>query len=202
MPALIELPTFDTLREEQRLLRAQLANLRRRLHLQLILELAAEAIIAITAAGAALIFLDWFFRFGLQVRVLVLALSVIGLLAFLGLRAVTRWRTARLDELSLALILDRHRPGIGQQIADVLQLPDLLGGAGGSSSSSSPAMVRLAVQQASAALASSDWRTLWNRKRTALHAGGAARRPGRALDFRGSGPVCRPVERAALAARV
>ena len=32
-------------------------------------------------------------------------------------------------------------------------------------------MVRLAVQRACAALAGSDWRSLWNRKRTAVHAG-------------------------------
>ena len=55
-----------------------------------------------------------------------------------------------------------------KQIADVLQLPDLLADP---KESASPAMARLAVQQACAALAQSDWRTLWNRKRTALHAG-------------------------------
>ena len=38
-------------------------------------------------------------------------------------------------------------------------------------------MVRLAVRRASAALARSDWRTLWNRKRTAL----ARRAPDRGL---------------------
>ena len=66
------------------------------------------------------------------------------------------------------MTLDRHRPGTGQQIADVLQLPELLDDTG--ASAYSPAMVRLAVQRASAALAGSDWRFLWNRKRTAMTA--------------------------------
>ena len=79
-----------------------------------------------------------------------------------------RRRSAGLDELSLAMTLDRFRPGIGQQIADVLQLPDLLGEPG---SSVSPAMVRLAVRRAAEALAASDWRLLWNRRRTAVRAG-------------------------------
>ena len=54
-----------------------------------------------------------------------------GIVAFLAVRAVRRWRASRLDELSLAVTLDRFRPGTGQQVADVLQLPDLLGRAGG-----------------------------------------------------------------------
>ena len=49
-----------------------------------------------------------------------------GCLAFLGIRAFRRYQASRLDELTLAMTLDRHRPGTGQQIADVLQLPELL----------------------------------------------------------------------------
>ncbi len=70
------------------------------------------------------------------------ALLVAGVAIFLGVRAVRRWRASRLDELSLAVTLDRYRPGVGQQIADVLQLPDLLDEPG---VVVSPAMVRLAV---------------------------------------------------------
>ena len=69
------------------------------------------------------------------------------------------------------MTLDRYRPGVGQQIADVLQLPGLLDEP---RATASPAMVRLAVRRACAALAGSDWGTLWNRKRTALHAAALA----------------------------
>ena len=168
MPVVMDLPTLDALRGEQRAVRAQLGRLRGRLHLQLLLELATDAVVLLTVTAALLIFLDWLFRFGLPVRVLLRSLCLLGILAFLGVRAFRRWRTSRLDELSLAVTLDRFRPGVGQQIADVLQLPDLLTVPSGSAS---PAMVRLAVQQACAALARSDWRTLWNWKRTAVHAG-------------------------------
>jgi hypothetical protein len=163
----LDLPTLETLRDLQSSVRAQLARLRVRLHLQLVLEFATDAVIVVTATAAALVFLDWLLRFGVPVRLVLLALCLAGVLALLGVRAYRRWRASRLDELSLAVTLDRYRPGVGQQIADVLQLPNLLSEP---EASASPAMVRLAVSQASAALDRSDWRTLWNRKRTALHA--------------------------------
>jgi hypothetical protein len=164
----LDLPTPETLRDEQRALRAQLARLRGRLRLQLALEFAADMAIVLTATAALLVLLDWWFRFSLPVRLVLLSLSLASVCVFLGLRALKRWRSSRLDELSLAMTLDRYRPGTGQQIADVLQLPDLLSEP---SESASPAMVRLAVGQASAALAGSDWGSLWNRQRTVVHTG-------------------------------
>ena len=168
MTPVMELPTLEALRDEQRSLRAQLARLRGRLNLQLLLELATDAVVVLMVTAAVLVFLDWLFRFGLPIRLILPRLCLLVVLAFLGVRAYRRWQTSRLDELSLAVTLDRYRPGVGQHIADVLQLPDLLADP---NESASPAMARLAVQQACAALAQSDWRTLWNRKRTALHAG-------------------------------
>ncbi len=147
---------------------AQLARLRGRLRLQLALEFAADMAIVLTATAALLVLLDWWFRFSLPVRLVLLSLSLVGVFGFLGVRAWKRWRSSRMDELSLAMTLDRYRPGTGQQIADVLQLPDLLSDP---RESASPAMVRLAVGQASAALAGSDWGSLWNRRRTFVHTG-------------------------------
>jgi len=164
----MELPTLDALRDEQRILRAELARLQRRLRLQLVLEFSTDLVLVLLATAAVLVCLDWLFRLGLPVRLVFLTLSLAGVARFLGVRAAQRWRAARIDDLSLAVTLDRYRPGVGQQIADVLQLPDLLDEPG---TATSPAMVRLAVQQASAALAGSDWRLLWNRKRTTLCAG-------------------------------
>ncbi len=165
-----DLPELGTLRDEQRLLRAQLARLRRRLRLQLALELAVDAAVVVTATAAVLVVLDWWSRFGLAVRLALLTTSLAAIGVFLAVRAVRRWRSWRLDELTLAMILDRFRPGTGQQVADVLQLPDLLDDPS-ASSSSSPAMVRLAVRRASQALAGSDWGRLWNTRRTAAHGG-------------------------------
>ncbi len=164
----MELPTLGGLRDEQRALRARLRRLRWRLLWQLGLEFAALAAVILAAAAAILVFFDWWFRFGLAVRILLLFMSAAGVAAFLGASAVRRWRSSRLDELSLALTLDRFRPGVGQQIADVLQLPDL---ADEPAATTSAAMVRLAVGRACAALAESDWHSLWNRRRTAMHAG-------------------------------
>jgi hypothetical protein len=136
------------------------------LHLELALEFAAEAALVLTLSAAVLVLLDWCYRFSLPVRLILLALCIAGVLTTLGVRAFRRWKSAGIDELSLAVALDRYRPGIGQMVADVLQLPDLLNEP---MASASPEMVRLAVQRAAAALADSDWRSLWNRKRTWLH---------------------------------
>jgi hypothetical protein len=168
MATALALPTLDSLREEQRALRAVLARLRGRLRVELALELAADAAIVLSGMAAVLVFLDWWFRFGLPVRIVLLILSLAAVLIFLGIRAARRFAASRLDEVTLAMTLDRHRPGTGQRITDVLQLPDLLDESG---TTASPAMVRLAVSRACAALADSDWRSLWNRKRTAVTVG-------------------------------
>ena len=168
MTTVLDLPDLASLRTEQALLRTRLAELRRRLGLEIVLEFAVDAALSLTATAVVLVFLDWWFRFGLLVRVVLFDAALIGILAFLGLRAFRYLRALQLDELSLAMALDRFRPGVGQQIADVLQLPELLGEP---SASASPAMVRLAVRQASDALAKSDWQSLWNRRRTAIHGG-------------------------------
>jgi hypothetical protein len=157
-----------SLRDEQRGLRAQLARLRRRLCIELALELAAETAALVAATGAALVLLDWWLRLGRPSRGAWLAVSLAGLVLVVAQRVWRFWRGARVDDLSLAVVLDRFRPGTGQRVADVLQLPELLPGGG---PSVSPAMVRLAVQRASAALAGSDWRRLWNRRRTAGYMG-------------------------------
>ncbi len=166
MATVLDLPTLDSLRDEQRTLRDQLARLRGRLHLQLVLEFVVDAAIVLVATSSVLVFLDWWFRFSVSVRWTLLGMSVAGILAFLIVRAVRRWRSSRIDELTLAMTLDRYRPGTGQQVADVLQLLDVLNEPG---ATASPAMVRLAVSQACAALSASDWRLLWNRRRTAIH---------------------------------
>ena len=62
---MLDLPTFDSLRDEQRSLHAQLAHLRTRLHLQLALEFAADAAVVLTVTAAVLVGLDWWFRFSL-----------------------------------------------------------------------------------------------------------------------------------------
>src|SRR5262249_22484649 len=126
MATALELPTVETLREEQRAIRTVLQKLRGRLRMELLLELAADAAVVLSATALVLVFLDWWFRFSVPVRVVLLILSLAAVATFLGIRAVRRWKASRLDELTLAMTLDRHRPGTGQQIADVLQLPELL----------------------------------------------------------------------------
>ena len=158
------LPTAETLHDGRRGLRAQLARVRRRLRLELGLEVLAEVAVALAVGAAILILLDWSLRLGRSARVVLLIATLGAIAPVLGVRAWRRWRGARLDDLSLAVIIDRFRPGTGQRVADVLQLPDLLDQG---EAEVSPALIRLAVRNASEALAGSNWPMLWNRKRTA-----------------------------------
>ena len=151
--------------DDRRALRDELARLRGRLSLQLELEMAVDAVALIVAGGAVLVLLDWWLRLGLSTRISLLIVVAASLAALVIVRAIRSARIAQLDDLALAMVLDKHRPGTGQQIADVLQLPGLLDN---EEATASPAMVRLAVGRATAALAESDWRTLWNAKRTLL----------------------------------
>jgi hypothetical protein len=160
-------PTTEptSLPDEQRALRDELAKLRGRLGLQLELEMAVDAVALLVTAGTVLVLLDWWLRLGLSSRLGLLAIVGVGVVALVVVRAIRNARIGHLDDLSLAMVLDRHRPGTGQKIADVLQLPGLLDD---QQATASPAMVRLAVRRATEALAESDWRSLWNTKRTLL----------------------------------
>lgn len=155
---------LGSLREEQALLRSRLARLRARLRLQMALEFVLDAAAVLVGTAAALVLLDWGFRLGPTARQVLLETGVVVLAPLCFLQAVRRWRASRLDDLSLAVTLDRFRPGTGGRIADVLQLPDQLAD---SPDAVSPALIRLAVHRAGLALAASDWATLWNRGRTA-----------------------------------
>jgi hypothetical protein len=132
------------------------------------LELAVDEVAVVVGVGALLVMLDWWLRLDWESRSALLMAAIGGVLGFLTVRTARRWRASLLDDLALAMVLDRHRPGTSQHIADVLQLPALLDD---STAAASPAMVRLAVKRASETLSNSDWRSLWNRKRTAAHAG-------------------------------
>ncbi len=160
-------PEPGSLLQEQALLRARLARSRRSLRLQMALEAALDAVAGAVVAGAVLVALDAWLRLGLSTRQILLAVSLIGLVTALAIRTVPRLRAARLDDLALAMTLDRFRPGTGQEVADVLQLPGQLDEP---RSTASPALVRLAVRRASESLAEADWRAHWNRGRTATRA--------------------------------
>ena len=153
------------LQAEQVKLRSKLARLRRGLQLQMAMEFALDAVSVFVAVAAVMVWLDWWFRLGSAARFVVLIAALVGLVPFCLYRAFVRWRSSRLDDLSLAMMLDGFRPGTGGRIADVLQLPEQLGQP---LFEVSPAMIRLAVQQASESLATSDWANLWNRRRTTL----------------------------------
>ena len=110
----------------------------------MLLEFVLDAVAGTVVAAVVLVALDAWLRLGLTPRQVLLSISLAGLAVALLIRMFPRLRAATLDDLSLAMTLDRIRPGIGQQAADVLQLPELLGQP---RSSESPALVLLAVRR-------------------------------------------------------
>ena len=154
---------LESLHAEQARLRGRLARSRRSLRLQMALEFALDAALGAVLAGMILIGLDAWLRLELSTRQIWLGVAGLGLLIAVAIRSIPRVRAVRLDDLALAMTLDRFRPGTGQEVADVLQLPDQLDGP---QAGASPALIRLAVRRASDSLAHANWRAHWNRGRT------------------------------------
>jgi hypothetical protein len=153
----------ESLREEQARLRAWLARKRRALRMEMALEFVLDLVAATVAVAIVLVALDYWLRLGLTARQILLGITLAGLGIALAIRLVPRFRAVTLDDLALAMTLDRVRPGVGQQAADVLQLPGLLSE---NRPGESPALVRLAVRRASDALSAADRATHWNWSRT------------------------------------
>ena len=169
MATVIDLPTLDSLRDEQRALRAQLARLRQ-----------ATAPRARSSSSrprrrccslltaAVLVLLDWWFRFSLPVRACAdHAQRSRGSSRFLAVGAVRRWRSSRIDELSLAVIA-RSLPA-GRRPAGRRRAP--ASRACWTSPGHRPRRRWSGWPSGKRARrsAGSDWRSLWNRKRTGLH---------------------------------
>ena len=118
---------LDTDLAARRAARASAPCLRRfarRLRLELVLELAADAAVVLAATAAVLVFLDWWFRFGLPVRAVLLIADCLA--GVLGVSRHPGGPAVRGVAARRAVAGDDARPlpaGTGQQIADVLQLP-------------------------------------------------------------------------------
>jgi hypothetical protein len=118
----------------------------------------AAACVAFVAASLAI---DRAIRPELPSRLVLLFLGVVGV-ATVAWRLLIRSLWLRLGDLDLAELLDRRRPGVGQRLTNVLQLPELLerGKIDGS-----PAMIEAAVLDDAAALEKIDLRATLNAPR-------------------------------------
>lgn len=138
----------------------RLAAVRRQIRWHLCLE--GIAWLALAASGFVFLslLLDWTLRLGLATRLTLAAAAGLLLLA-LAYGKLVRPLAANLADLDLALVLDRLRPGVAQQVATVLQLPGLMAG----QILASPAMVHAAVVGDAAALEQTDLAGALDRRR-------------------------------------
>ena len=155
-------PTTDavTLDECRRSVLARLARVRSRLRGQLIVEGIAWALGAAVTLAALSLICDRFIRPDLTVRISLLLVAT-AFLVYVAIRRLYRPFSLRLDDLDLAELLERRRPGIGQQLTNVLLLPQLEK----QDPSASPAMIRAAVRDDFSALERVDLQTTFDDRR-------------------------------------
>ncbi len=130
------------LRRAQQGVVRRLQRVRRRIRAQLTVEGLFWTITAVSVATAATLLLDLSLRFNLPTRLALLFLTLAGIVA-VAVRRLALPLSMPLSDLDLAGLLDRRVPGVGQQISNVLQLPELAR----SEHDASPAMVAAAVAE-------------------------------------------------------
>jgi hypothetical protein len=138
-------------RAERRAVRQRLAHVRWRIRVHLALAGLAWTCGTALVVAAASLALDWLLRFHLPVRIVLMTIGIAALIV-VAYRRLVRPVVLKLDDLDLAVVVDRRRPGVGQWVANVLQLPDLVAGR----VQASPSMVRTAVLEQSERLARTD----------------------------------------------
>jgi hypothetical protein len=149
---------MDRIHRSRAAVRRRLAGVRRSLRAHLLWEGLAWTVAACVAFAAASLAIDRLVRPELASRIVILvaAAAAIGVVVW---RMLIQPLRLRLDDLDLAELLDRRRPGVGQRLTNVLQLPELLerGKIDGS-----PAMIEAAVLEDAAALEQIDLRASFN----------------------------------------
>jgi hypothetical protein len=135
------------LRPHREAVQERLVALRRSVRAQLVLEGLAWFVGTLVLLAALSLAADFAFRFSLATRLLLTCLASMALLV-VAYQKLAKPLAVRLEDMDLAVMLDRHLPGVAQRVATVLQLPRLLDG----KIQASPSMVRLAVAEQAAAL--------------------------------------------------
>src|SRR5262245_34406884 len=115
------------LRPQRQAVQRRLTQVRSRVRSQLALEGAFWTLAAVATFVAVSFAVDRLLRLGLPARVALLVLSLAAI-AYVCYRRLIEPLSVRLDDLDLAVLLDRRLPGVGQRVASVLQLPKLLEG--------------------------------------------------------------------------
>jgi hypothetical protein len=149
----------ETLRPRREAVRRRLAAVRRRVRARLLLAGLAWTWGTLFAFGALSLAADWLLRLSLPVR---LSLAGAAGAFFVGVvwRHLVSPLGVRLSDLDLAALLDRRCPGVGQRVAAVLQLPQLIEGRVWAS----PGMVQAAVLEHAQELESTDLGSAFNRR--------------------------------------
>ncbi len=141
----------DELSEARRVVEHRLDAVRRRVRARLLLEGVAWTLGTLGALAGISLLADWVLRIGLANRIGLAALTAAAVLA-VAYRKLLRPLLVPLGDMDVAVLLNRHQPGVAQRVATVLELPRLIDGP----FRASPAMVHAAVRQDATLLAGTD----------------------------------------------
>lgn len=158
--------TYDNLENQfrelgpyQEELSRRLAGVRRQVKTRLFVHGVAMVLVTALGLAAATLALDWLFRLQLSVRIL-LGLVCLGVIGYVAYKRLLKPLSVKMDELDLAVALDRRCAGVGERIAGVLQLPSLIAG----TAQASPSLVRAAVLDSASDLHHADFSTAFDQK--------------------------------------
>jgi hypothetical protein len=116
---------LDRAQPQRRGVARRLTGLRRSIRWQLLVSGLAQTLALIVSLAACSLVADRWLRLELSSRLALGAAALVGICIFAWRRIVAPFGL-HLADLDLAELVERRRPGVGQCIADVLQLPDLL----------------------------------------------------------------------------
>ncbi|HET6883462.1 MAG TPA: hypothetical protein VFI31_25145 [Pirellulales bacterium] len=142
---------LDSLRPPRAAVRRRLAAVRRRIRARTLLVGFTWTWTTLFLFAAASLTGDWFLRLSLPVRASIAAAALV-LVAAVAWRRLVTPLLVRLDDFDLAALIDRRCPGVGQRVASVLQLPQLIEGR----VTASPSMVQAAVMEQAQVLERTD----------------------------------------------
>lgn len=148
------------LRPQRQAVQRRLSQVRARVRSQLALEGVFWTLAAIATFVFVSFAVDRLLRLGVPARVALLILSLAGI-AWVCYRYLIQPLSVRLDDLDLAVLLDRRMPGVGQRVASVLQLPKQLEG----QPQASPSMILAAVREHAAHLQTANFGSLVDERR-------------------------------------
>jgi len=159
--------TMHRLRRHRETIHRQLGRLRRRLRGALLLDGFFLLVVVLAVLALLSLSFDWLVRLEQTTRIALVVLAGIGIV-WLAVRRLIWPVSIHLDDLDLAELINRRAPGVGEKMANILQLPQLAE----PPLQASPGMVAATVESQAADVAKFDCDRAFDERRRRITVGG------------------------------